>query len=72
MVQRLDVGENEKPEDVRRGFDNDLGVLRWQVPGEGNKYAEEKIEEGAPSWWAGDEQASQSALEAMRAMGARV
>ena len=72
MIKRLAVEENEKPEDVRRGFDNDLGVVRWQVPGGGNKYAEAKIEEGAPSWWAGDEEASESALVAMRAMGAKI
>lgn len=72
MVQRLEVGDDDKPEDVRRGFDNDLGVIRWQVPGGGNKYADVEVEEGAPAWWAGDEQASQSALDAMRAMGAQV
>lgn len=72
MVQRLDVGDDEKPEDVRRGFDRDLGVLRWQVPGGGNKYAEVEVEDGAPNWWAGDEEASQAALESMRAMGAQV
>ncbi len=72
MVQRLDVKEDEKPEEVRRGFDNDLGVIRWQVPGGGNRFAEVEIEDGAPSWWAGDEEASQSALASMRAMGAQV
>ena len=71
MVQRLDIGENDKPEDVRREFDNDLGVIRWQVPGDGNKYADVVVEEGAPSWWAGNEEASQSTLNAMRAMGAQ-
>jgi hypothetical protein len=72
MLQRLDVGENENPAEVRLQFDRDLSVLRWQVPGGGNKYAEVEIEEGAPSWWAGDEEASQSALASMRAMGAKV
>ncbi len=72
MIQRLDVGEDDKPEDVRREFDNGLGVIRWQVPGGGNKYAEVEVEEGAPSWWAGDEEASQSTMNAMRAMGAQI
>lgn len=72
MIQRLDIGDGDKPEDIRREFDNDLGVVRWQVPGGGNKYAEVKIEEGAPSWWAGDEEASQSALNQFRAMGAKI
>ena len=72
MVGRLDVGENEKPEEVRRGFDQDLGVIRWQVPGGGNRFADVKVEEGAPAWWAGDEEASESALEGMRAMGAKI
>jgi hypothetical protein len=72
MVQRLHIGEDDDPEEVRLQFDRDLSVLRWQVPGGGNKYAEVEIEEGAPSWWAGDEEASQSALASMRAMGAKI
>jgi len=72
MVQNLEVGENDKPEDVRREFDNELGVIRWQVPGGGNKYADAVIEEGAPAWWAGDDEASEGSLEAMRAMGAKI
>jgi hypothetical protein len=72
MVQRLHIGEDDDPEEVRLQFNRDLSVLRWQVPGGGNKYAEVEIEEGAPSWWAGDEEASQSALASMRAMGAKI
>jgi hypothetical protein len=72
MIQRLDVKEDEKPEEVRREFDSDLGVIRWQSPGGANKYAEVEVEEGAPSWWAGDEEASQGTLASMRAMGAKI
>ncbi len=72
MVSRLRVDDDEDADDVRRGFDNEFGVVRWQVPGGGNKYADVKIEEGAPSWWVDDEEASQSALATMRKMGANV
>lgn len=72
MVQRLHVGDDEDPEEVRRGFDREFGVARWQVPGGGNKLAEVEVEAGAPNWWAGDEEASQTALESMRAMGAKI
>lgn len=71
MVSRLEVKDDEDAANVRREFDGDLGVLRWQVPG-GNRIAEVEIEEGAPGWWAGDEEASQASLQAMRAMGANV
>jgi hypothetical protein len=72
MLQRLDVGEDDDPAETRLQFDRDLSVLRWQVPGGGNKYAEVEVEAGAPSWWVDDEEASQSALASMRAMGAKV
>jgi hypothetical protein len=72
MVERLDVKEDEKPAEVRRGFDQDLGVIRWQVPGGSNRYADIEVEEGAPAWWVGDEEASNASLDAMRAMGAKI
>jgi hypothetical protein len=72
MLERLKPDDNGDTTASRVELDRELGVVRWQVPGGGNKYAEVEIEEGAPSWWAGDVEASESSLAAMRAMGANV
>jgi len=72
MLRRLKPDEENDVTAARRELDNHLGVIRWQVPGGGNRFAEVEIEEGAPSWWAGDEEASQASLAAMRAMGANI
>jgi hypothetical protein len=71
MCQRLKPDEEGNVTAARRELDSELGVIRWQVPG-GNRFAEVEIEEGAPSWWVNDEEASQASLAAMRAMGANV
>lgn len=66
MCERLDGGENEDPEAVRRRFDADLGVKRWlRTPEDVSKYAGAPVDEAAPWWWEGDEEASDSFLEAM-------
>jgi hypothetical protein len=72
MIQRLEEDKDGSTLAARNALDDKLGVVRWQVPGGGNKYADAVIEEGAPSWWAGDEEASQASLAAMRAAGANV
>lgn len=72
MCQRLKPDDEGDTTAARQDLDDKLGVVRWQVPGGGNKYAEVEREAGAPSWWAGDEEASQASLAAMRAMGANV
>jgi hypothetical protein len=72
MLQRLQPDEEGNTSASRKELDDQLAVIRWQVPGGGNKFADVKIEEGAPSWWAGDEEASQASLAAMRAAGANV
>ena len=72
MTQRLKPDDDGDVTASRRELDSELGVARWQVPGHGNKYAEVKREEGAPSWWVDDEEASQASLAAMRAMGANI
>lgn len=61
MHQGVQAGEREKEEDVHRRLDRDLGVARWGTP----VRAYEDLpagEPGAPSWWHGDEDASQSFL----------
>lgn len=73
MLNRIPLTEDGTPDEkAKQKLDEDLSVVRWQVPGDGNRFAEVEIEEGAPSWWAGDEEASQSNLAVMRAMGANV
>lgn len=72
MTQRLKVDEDGDVTPARLELDKRLAVIRWQMPGGGNRFADVETEEGAPSWWAGDEEASQSSLAAMRAMGANV
>ena len=72
MIQRLKPDDEGNTTAARQELDDGLAVVRWQVPGGGNKYAEAEIEPGAPSWWAGDEEASQGSLAAMRAMGANI
>lgn len=66
MCSRLDAGENEDPEAVRKKFDADLGIRRWRLTdADIDRYADAVIDEGAPWWWDGDDEASDSFLEAM-------
>lgn len=61
MLQSLEVPEGKKPEEVYREFDNALGVSGWATPGKAISPVED---DGAPLWWTGDEDASQSFLTA--------
>lgn len=72
MIERLKPDDDGDITASRKELDNELAVIRWQVPGGANKYAEVKREEGAPSWWVDDEEASQASIAAMRAMGANI
>lgn len=66
MCERLDVGEDEDPEVVRRRFDVELQVKRWlRTVDDTDKYAGAPVDEAAPWWWEGDAEASDSFLEAM-------
>lgn len=65
MCERLDTGESEDPEAVRRRFDSDLGVKRWlRTTEDRSRYADAVVDEGAPWWWEGDEEASDTFLAA--------
>ena len=64
MLQRLSVHDREKPEAARKRFDGQLGVRAWATPGSEAKEPEPR-EAGAPWWWEGAEDASQSFLTAM-------
>jgi hypothetical protein len=64
LLERLEVPEGEKPEDVRKAFDNELGITAWATPGKPMK-AERETDPDAPSWWTGEEDASQAFLSSM-------
>jgi hypothetical protein len=67
MVNRLDVGEGQELEDARKQFDNQMGVKAWRMPGQAVRpEIEEALSDpAAPSWWLGEEDASQSFLQSM-------
>jgi hypothetical protein len=67
MCERLEPkNENENPEVTRKRFDASLSVKRWRItPDDTDRYAEAVVDEGAPWWWEGDAEASDSFLEAM-------
>jgi hypothetical protein len=60
-IERLKHDEKQ-PERPRHDFDNTLGVRSWETPGGARLRA---VVEGAPSWWDGDEEASQQFLASM-------
>lgn len=59
----MQPGENEPEEAAYARLDSDLAVRRWVTPWQ---VAPEPVavEDGAPWWWQGDEDASQSFLVA--------
>lgn len=70
MLQRLgprDKNDDRTDEQLRKEFDNSIGVRAWRMPGQVLKpEIEEALSEpGAPSWWMGEEDASQSFLKSM-------
>ncbi len=64
MLERLDIPEGEKPEMIRKKFDNELGVPNWPTPGRRIDPGVE-IDPDAPVWWTNEEDASQSFLSSM-------
>lgn len=63
MCQRTESGENEPADAAHQRLDADLGVRLWRVPGQAAPEPVE-LDEGAPYWWHGDEEASQGFLAA--------
>jgi hypothetical protein len=61
MCQRVEPGENEPEDAAQQRLDADLEVRLWRVPGQAEP-APVEVEEGAPWWWHGDEDASQAFL----------
>lgn len=68
MVRNLERDEGD-PAGPRRRLDQVLDVARWTVPGGGKTFRQRLREQepGAPDWWYGDEDASQTFLASMGA-----
>jgi len=64
MLQRLIIREGQTEEQARTRFDADLGVSAWALPGRERREPEPVQDPGAPWWWQGAEEASQSFLTA--------
>jgi hypothetical protein len=65
MLQGLIVHDGQTEAQARDRFDADLGVSAWALPGRERRPIQPPEEPGAPWWWAGAEDASQSFLQAM-------
>jgi hypothetical protein len=65
MLQRLIVRDGQTEEQARARFDADLGVSAWALPGRERREVEQRPDDGAPWWWHGAEDASQSFLTSM-------
>lgn len=68
MVRNLAADEND-PAGPRKRLDTVLDVRNWSVPGGGITVRQRILREapGAPDWWYGDEDASQSFMMEMGA-----
>jgi len=64
-LERLRYDE-KNPDKPRTDFNRTMMVDDWQLPG--GDYVPAKNESGAPSWWYGDEDASQSFLQSVGVM----
>jgi hypothetical protein len=64
MTQRLTIREGQTAEAARRQFDGQLGVSAWATPSQPMSEPEPR-DVGAPWWWEGAEEASDSFLTSM-------
>lgn len=69
MIQSTPTHDDEgKPiePDPLLALDSDLQVSDWQVPGSNLRLVKRRdVPEGAPDWWKGESEASDSFLRAM-------
>lgn len=56
--------DNDEAKRLRKLLDQELNVNEWRVPGTTRTRRRKEIDT-APSWWRGDEDASQTFLHAM-------
>jgi hypothetical protein len=61
MVSRLPPPDEKNRRDHRAELDSLLGVVGWAMPGR-RQITTVQRPAGAPAWWFGDEEASQSFL----------
>jgi hypothetical protein len=64
-LQRLDVSDQpgHDAETMRGDLDSELGVAAWRITrGLTGRPLPPPVDDGAPSWWHGDEEASQTFL----------
>lgn len=64
MSQRVQPGKDETEDVAHARLDNSLQVRQWRTPWQEAPEPAADLEDGAPWWWAGDEEASQSVLAA--------
>jgi hypothetical protein len=65
MLNRLSYDE-KNPERPRRLLDQTLDVGEWRTIGRPHRSKTDEVPDNAPSWWQGDEEASQAFLQSMR------
>jgi hypothetical protein len=67
MIRQLE-GSVEKPDELERSrklLDQQLVIQDWRIPGVGKVKRAKSIPDNAPSWWRGDEDASQTFMHSM-------
>lgn len=65
MIQRLQMTDEKDNPDPRGDLDRWLETGLWRALGVQARYQEVEREPGAPDWWHGDEEASQSFFRSM-------
>lgn len=65
MLQRLNAHDERTNPDPRGDLDRWLETGLWPTPGVTRTHYDEPVEDGAPAWWHGDEEASQTFFKAM-------
>ena len=65
MLSRLTYDE-KNPDQPRRLLDQELGVSGWRTIGSSQPVRQKNVQDNAPAWWQGDEEASQSFMQSMR------
>lgn len=63
MIQRIAPEEDQTHEEVRQELDDVLDVAAWRSSRRVTAPERPPEDEGAPSWWHGDEDASASFLK---------
>jgi hypothetical protein len=65
MLSRLTYDE-KNPDQPRKLLDQQLSVGEWRSIGNQRPIKKKDVPDNAPTWWQGDEEASQSFMQSMR------